>query len=103
MSLLKCKECGTSISEQAEICPKCGVPGPTNIFTAEKPKCSEDGCYNFLWRGTMCQKHYDKDINLSSMLWFGGIVIFLIIIFNYVKKCVLCVCKTNLNTNQHYK
>src|ERR1700756_5947622 len=27
MSLIKCKECGAEISDQAESCPRCGIKG----------------------------------------------------------------------------
>lgn len=35
MSLIKCVECGASISSQANLCPKCGAPVPkrTSILT----------------------------------------------------------------------
>ena len=28
MSLIPCRECGRIVSDQAEICPQCGIPTP---------------------------------------------------------------------------
>lgn len=35
MAIVKCKECGTEISDKAKICPKCGAPIPakTSLLT----------------------------------------------------------------------
>jgi hypothetical protein len=36
MSIGKCRECGTEVSDQAKVCPKCGVSKPikkTSLFT----------------------------------------------------------------------
>ena len=29
MALVKCPECGTEVSDQAVVCPKCGFPSPS--------------------------------------------------------------------------
>jgi hypothetical protein len=36
MALVTCRECGSSVSDQAQACPKCG--GPSSRFTAPPPK-----------------------------------------------------------------
>lgn len=28
MALAKCRECGTEVSEEAKVCPKCGISKP---------------------------------------------------------------------------
>ena len=35
MAIIKCKECGTEVSDKAKVCPKCGAPVPkgTSLFT----------------------------------------------------------------------
>lgn len=53
MTLIKCPECGTDVSDKAEKCPKCAYPiNPVNniptIKNDSKPEVivkSEEGCF----------------------------------------------------------
>ena len=83
MALENCKECNANVSDSAEVCPKCGVPAPTIIYTKNFPKCVIDGCYNesdrlmTKFRG-MCRDHYQADLNKSVSMWW--IIIFVVVI-----------------------
>ena len=84
MALEKCKECKTKVSDQAEVCPNCGIPAPTTEYTKNHPKCVIEGCYNYAntlsekkYQG-MCTEHYSEDLDKSSnMVWIVFIVIVL--------------------------
>lgn len=36
MALVSCKECGEKISDQADPCPRCGVPNPSMPYELER-------------------------------------------------------------------
>jgi len=83
MALEKCKECNAKVSDQAEVCPKCGIPAPTSVYTKDMPKCVIDGCYNYAntlskkkYKG-MCTEHYSVDLDKSSLIWW---VVFIVIV-----------------------
>lgn len=40
MAIIKCPECGQSVSDQAEQCPKCGFPIHTNLIKC--PECGKE-------------------------------------------------------------
>ena len=81
MALDNCKECKAEISDLAEVCPKCGIPAPTTVYSKEFPKCVIDGCNNLAntlskkkYRG-MCTEHYTQDLDRSSIIWWGIFVL----------------------------
>ncbi|MBI5006432.1 MAG: zinc ribbon domain-containing protein [Nitrosomonadales bacterium] len=46
MALVKCRECGSEVSDSAKTCPKCGVSSPADIHKVSKQpslKCRECG------------------------------------------------------------
>ena len=38
MAMIKCSECGSSISEKASICPKCGCPIKVTVDSLKRKK-----------------------------------------------------------------
>jgi hypothetical protein len=43
MALTSCRECGKEISDQAEVCPSCGIKNPANGRGTNKPTSVVDG------------------------------------------------------------
>ena len=85
MALEHCKECEKKVSEQASVCPHCGIPAPTIRYSKKMPKCNVEGCHEkSTWpekyRG-MSAIHYQKDLNTDSFWWVLVVIVVLFLIF----------------------
>ena len=74
MALIKCKECGAQISDQATTCPKCGAPVERMIFCSEcgtqmnenTKACPNCGCPNPLYKTDNVYSHTPHNSGTST-------------------------------------
>jgi len=57
MALVKCRECGASVSTGAKMCPRCG-------YDASDSKCGS--CIGFDWEEHECSYTSDKGSNSTA-------------------------------------
>ena len=62
MALVKCRECGEEVSDEAITCPHCGVNNPSG----------KKGCFDFIWYVIVCLAVAVLLVIIGRLLIFFG-------------------------------